>query len=183
MVSYNSYSQKNKCIIYFKDGTTVTGLGKMKVNGDVKFKLNKDTESINYAQVLIDKIKTSEYVFLDTYKYVITTDGFSSWLKVIIEGNTTLYQREPSNYYYSGSITPITNYYVSHKGDSNIFKITSEGISTNFKKAASNFFKDCPILVEKINSKEFTKDDIEKVVKFYNNNCSNAESATTSITN
>jgi hypothetical protein len=40
-----------------------------------------------------------------------------------------------------------------------------------FKKDMINYFSDCPKLVEKIESKDFRKDDLESIVRFYNSNC------------
>lgn len=40
-----------------------------------------------------------------------------------------------------------------------------------FKKKVSQLFEDCPTLVEKINNDEFDKEDIQKLVSYYNLNC------------
>jgi len=199
-ITSNVFSQKKKCIIYFKDNTTIEGLGKIKSDGAIKFKLNEDSDSKIYEADLIDKIKINENGLTQTYKYLKEKNNFPLWLKVIVEGKVNLYKNDISGFNFgpmagSGfgggfgapmamSSGPVIYYYVSHEGDAEVFKITSIGnISKNFKNAASEFFKDCPALVEKINTKTFRKDDIEEVVNFYNKNCGNAESATTSITN
>lgn len=50
---------------------------------------------------------------------------------------------------------------------------TPEGgvFSRNFKKAATEYFQDCPALVTKIESEEFTRKTAAKMVQFYNNQC------------
>lgn len=40
-----------------------------------------------------------------------------------------------------------------------------------FKKDMADYFSDCPALIEKIESKDFRKNDLEFVVRFYNSNC------------
>lgn len=199
-ITSNVFSQKKKCVIYFNDNTTIEGLGKIRSDGAVKFRLNEDSDSKIYAADLIDKIKINENGLTQTYRYKKEKGNFALWLKVIVEGKVNLYKNDISGFNFgpaggagfgggfgapmSMSSGPVIYYYVSHAGDTEVFKITSIGnISKNFKKAASEFFKDCPLLVEKVNAKTFKKDDIEEVVNFYNKNCGETESTTTSITN
>lgn len=194
-ISSNVFSQKKKCILYFNDNTTIEGLGKIRSDGAIKFKLNDDSDSKIYAADLIDKIKINENGLTQTYRYKKEKGNFPLWLKVIVEGKVNLYKNDISGFYFGPtgaagfgapmamSSGPVIYYYVSHEGDTEVFKITSIGnFSKNFKKAASEFFKDCPVLVEKVNAKTFKKDDIEEVVHFYNKNCGDTAS-TTSITN
>jgi ribosome-associated translation inhibitor RaiA len=47
--------------------------------------------------------------------------------------------------------------------NSNIFK--------SFKKRAMKYFKDCPALVAKLENKEFVKDELQDIVRFYNTSC------------
>lgn len=41
----------------------------------------------------------------------------------------------------------------------------------SFKKSATEYFKDCPSLVSKINDTKYRRKDLEDLVKFYNINC------------
>lgn len=43
--------------------------------------------------------------------------------------------------------------------------------SLTFKKEMSQYFSECPKLVEKIQSKDYRKNDLESIVRFYNSNC------------
>ena len=43
----------------------------------------------------------------------------------------------------------------------------------SFRKDMTEYFSDCPALVEKIEDKDFRKSDLEMMVNFYNSNCSN----------
>lgn len=73
---------------------------------------------------------------------------------------------------FGGGGGTVTYFYVCRQSDAEAFRITSFGnISKNFKKTASEYFKDCPELVKKIEDKTFKKDDIEEVVRFYNAHC------------
>lgn len=177
------FAQNQRCTIYFKDHKILEGLGRLKLDGSIKFRLNNDSESEIYENELIDKVQISTNGGSDIYKYKNVKDDSAIWLKVIIEGKVTLFTNDITGFNFnSAGMSPmggmsygsstVTHYYVSHEGEYEVFKITSLGtISKNFKKAASDFFKDCLVLVEKIQNKTYTKNDLEEVVKFYNSKC------------
>lgn len=186
----NIFCQKESGKIFFKDKTTISGLCKIKGDDNIKFKKNKDSESITYDVKLIDKIEINEYGFFETYRYkAIKDENTSKWMKVMIVGKVNLYKKDAYMNYDSGISSsgfggrigtlgsgPVEHFYVSHEGNTEVFKITSLGdISRSFRKVASDFFKDCPVLEEKIKNKELKKEDIEQVVKFYNSKCGNTE--------
>lgn len=190
-------SQKQICRIHFDDGTVLSGIGKIRADNTIKLKLNDDDKGTDYDPLIIDHIELERDGISQVYKYKKEVDGFHKWLKVLIEGKVSLYKYDMSGFNFGsipnsgfsgmntgmgmGMATPVTYYYVAHGEDFEVSIITSLGnISKNFKKTASNFFKDCPVLVEKINAKEFKKDDIFQVVKFYNTKC-DTENATSEI--
>ncbi|CAM3668332.1 hypothetical protein [Flavobacterium chungbukense] len=187
-------SQKQICRIYFDDGTVLSGIGKIRTDNTIKLKLNDDDKGTDYDPLIIDRIELERDGISQVYKYKKEVDGFHKWLKVLIEGKVSLYKYDMSGFNFatipnsgfSGmnmgmgmASSPVTYYYVAHGEDFEVSIITSLGnISKNFKKAASEFFKDCPVLVEKINNKEFKKDDIFQVVKFYNTKCDTGNAST-----
>ena len=66
----------------------------------------------------------------------------------------------------------ISSYYVRKENETEVTHLGSTSwISKNFKKAASNYFKDCPNLVEKLQNKEYKKKDIREIIDFYNEYC------------
>lgn len=60
MIGPLSFSQNNKCIIYFKRQYQSRGLGKLKMDGQVKFRLNEDSEKVFYEPKLIDRVEMNE---------------------------------------------------------------------------------------------------------------------------
>jgi hypothetical protein len=44
-------------------------------------------------------------------------------------------------------------------------------IGGKIKNKRMNLFSDCPILIEKIQNKEFKKREIIEIIDYYNNNC------------
>ena len=47
--------------------------------------------------------------------------------------------------------------------------------SLNFKKKMQGYFDDCPVLDEKIRSKEWGYNDLAKVISYYNESCNSVE--------
>jgi predicted Zn-ribbon and HTH transcriptional regulator len=99
------------------------------------------------------------------------------YLKLEIDGNLKLF-----NYYYTqnspgmynsstGTTTGSYSYgvekYMLQKADGELKR--PKGLT--FKKDMVEYFSDCPALIEKIESKDFRKNDLEFIVNFYNSNC------------
>jgi hypothetical protein len=186
------FSQKKECTIYLVDGTTKEGICRFKADDKVKFRVTEDSEAEIIPKEAIEKIKLDENGIIGTYRYKNVTDEGGMWLKEVSAlGEVCLYSNKIPGKFYSpmggvsmgkaGSVVApkvmmksndVIDYYICHKTDATVLNIASKGaINFNFKKVASAFFKDCPKLVEKIQSKEYKKDDIESVVWFYNNYC------------
>lgn len=69
------------------------------------------------------------------------------------------------------------NYYTGHGSSDQIELIYTDKsvFAPSFKKAMKKYFKDCPELIEKIENKEFNKEQIWRVVDFYNRECLGSE--------
>jgi len=52
-----------------------------------------------------------------------------------------------------------------------IYLTSTYWFSKNFKKAASEFFSDCPRLVTKIQDREFKKRHLNEIIEYYNTQC------------
>ena len=179
LISFLSFSQNDKCIIYFKDGTKLEGLGKLKSNGQVKFRLDKESDKQNYHSSIISKIQFINYK-VTTFEYKVIDDLNSEWLELIIKGKVSLYtisinhQQMGMNGGMSFGNTT-TYYFTCHNNDSQVYRIASVGtISRSFKKTASDFFKDCPKIVKKIHDETYKKDDLKRIVIEYNNSDCNS---------
>ncbi|QXP79729.1 MULTISPECIES: hypothetical protein [Winogradskyella] len=44
-------------------------------------------------------------------------------------------------------------------------------LTKSFRKRAMEYFEDCPVLKTKIETKEFKKEDLQDIIRFYNSNC------------
>lgn len=66
----------------------------------------------------------------------------------------------------------IENYYLRREGEKKAVHLGANKLFTNnFREAASDYFKDCPPLVEKIQQKTFKKRHLKEIVRFYNTEC------------
>ncbi len=67
------------------------------------------------------------------------------------------------------------SYYIGEFQNDRVQHLFTKGLpfALRFKKAMTKYFKDCESLIEKVNSKEFTKDEIIEVFEYYKSNCYN----------
>ncbi len=101
----------------------------------------------------------------------------SIFQKLEIDGELKLF-----NYYYTqqtgggynastgvamGSYSYTVERYILQKGDGELKRLKG----WTFKKDMAEFFSDCPDLVERVESKDFRKGDLESMVRCYNTNC------------
>ena len=92
-----------------------------------------------------------------------TKFGFA---ELVIDGEVKLVKRTVSN----------TNYGSVFKEsllirDNDMAIIFNYAELKSFKKRASEYFSDCPSLVSKVESKKYTRKDLEGLVNHYNDNC------------
>ena len=99
------------------------------------------------------------------------------FLRLEIDGNLKLF-----NYYYtqntpgtynasSGTMNPGYAYsvenYIFQKGEGELKRTNT----MNFRKDMTEYFSDCPLLVEQIENKTFKRNDLISIVRFYNKEC------------
>ncbi len=180
-------AQKSKAVLTFKDGTVKTGLGKLSNNGKIKFRTNKGEKAVKYDFSLLDQVKISGKTYV--YVNVIGIEN-PRVLERVLVGKVYLYQTQSQGYMpyggapgggfggtggvgFSGGYSyNINNFYVRRTEEDRATHLGSNQLfSKNFKEAASNYFKDCPELVQKIQNKIFKKRDLRDIVQFYNTEC------------
>ncbi|NQX85551.1 MAG: hypothetical protein HRT67_06555 [Flavobacteriaceae bacterium] len=171
-------SQMRTLEVQFKDKTIVKASGK--ISGEfLKYKLpNSKKEKVHFSEIL------SVTIYFDEdkktiYKYFpIKNTKKSKVFEEIIFGDVSLYMTTAKGYNNPGGAGMnrieyiIQNYYVRRNEFNEVTHLGSNQIFTkDFRKVTSEYFKDCAILVEKINDKHFGKREIEEIVTFYNENC------------
>ena len=185
------HAQKSKAVLTFKDGTVKNGLGKLISRNRVKFRSHKKAKPIKYHFKNLETVKMIQKEDSLTYVYIrVNNKKKPRVLEVKVAGILSLYELSQTHYSaghfggpggFGGGFVPvyaynINNFYVRKAGQKEATHLGSNQLFTkNFKKAASTYFKDCPSLVQKIQSRTFKKRDLEKIVNYYNRNCTQTE--------
>lgn len=164
--------------MYFNDSTSIEGLGYIK-NNKIFFKLEEKEAFSEWSFESVyridfygfeNSVRSFEFIYSDTFKKF-------HLMEMLVEGEVNLYKFEKNivivpgfgsgnaiGTLYSGELT---EYFVKHKKDT-----TATNILFGFKKKIARFFSDCEDIIEMVEDKTFTKDDIELIVVYYNKNCS-----------
>ncbi|MEM6684904.1 MAG: hypothetical protein AAF617_03825 [Bacteroidota bacterium] len=147
----------------------------------VKFKANEKAKKEKYDHTQIDKVvfknadeETVEYV------YIPVSEKKHELFTKIVNGKADLYARivsftsrcypAPVNRAwapFNGSDSE--EFYVWREGEKTASPLITLRVSRSFKKRAMEYFADCPAIVEKLEDKSYQEENIEDVVKAYNN--------------
>ena len=184
------HAQKSKAVLTFKDGNIKKGFGVLVSGNRVKFRAKRKSKPIKYHFKNLETVTITRKDDSRTYAYIrVQNKNKPRVLEVKVAGNLSLYELSRTHYSgghiggaggaggFGGGFTPvytynINNFYVLKEGQKEATHLGSNHLfSKNFKKAASAYFKDCPSLVKKIQSRTFKKRDLEKIVTYYNNKC------------
>ncbi|WP_395062253.1 hypothetical protein [Flavobacterium sp.] len=182
----NVFGQEREATILFNDSTSVKGFGEIKKE-KIYFRVSLDAKIKEWDFKMASGLIFSGYGFSEKYLY-IKPDKYSKKpiiMEVMEEGNVNLYKKsfitqkayvDPTKsltyfnyrkiYVYDFEST----YYVKRKNEEN-----ATDLSFSFKINSVKYFSDCKILVEKINKKEFKKDNIVEIVYYYNDYCDEEE--------
>ena len=188
ILTVSFYGQTKEAIIYFKDGTSIKGLGMIKKANEfasfrsqdkILFRItendkpdlwtSEDVKGITFFD--FENSRVMEFLKVDKYEKV-------ELLEVITDGTVKLYKQTkivdnylPSNNgnFESGGMikTEVEAYYLKRGSEEYPTKIKD-----NYIKSTSKYFSDCELLVQKIKNHEFTFDTLDKLVNFYNDICS-----------
>lgn len=192
LVNFQTYSQTQEAIIYFKDGDSIEGLASIK-NNKIKFKISADDKADTWDYENIKKVTFIGFDIIQTYEYIkLNSFADPKLLELIVEGDVNLYKEEKVQILTNPTITKktaISNhgtnningyayqteqyrelFYVKRKKDQYPTYINS-GILSNWKKTTINFFADCDFLVKKIKDNKYGFNQINEIVEFYNDIC------------
>lgn len=182
------FGQTQEAILFFKDGTSIKGLGMIKKANDFASFRSRDKILFRVSENDKPDLWTSEDVkgitFIDFENSIIMeylkVDKYEKMelLEVITDGTVKLYKQTKivdvyftqnnENFGYGGMAKAEVEAYYLKKESEEYPTI----IKDNYIKSTSKYFSDCELLVKKIKNHEFTFDTIDKLVNFYNDICS-----------
>lgn len=185
------YSQKGKATIFFKEGKSLKGIVKIKHTGVIKYQKKKRAEKVIYDFNNIDHIDMYQGGDVATYVYLKVKGKTSSRvLEEMATGRANLYRIVTEGTtggmpmgtgaggmgmgmgMTMGHSYTLKSYYICKEGEKEVNYLGSTNwLSKSFKKAASEYFNDCPVLAKKIIEREYKKRDIREIVDFYNTEC------------
>lgn len=160
-------AQSDEGTIYLKDSTEIKGLIKIKTFGGVKYKANESSDIIEYENSQLNGYDIKENGIIKKYRFK-EVQGVSRRMKIEKLGKINLYSIFVSN---SGSAmgmglpTSSGNVYFLEKN--NVIIRTG----AKFKNGKLYLIEDCPILIDKIKTKEFKKREVIEIIEYYNKKC------------
>ncbi|TNJ40637.1 hypothetical protein KFZ70_04090 [Tamlana fucoidanivorans] len=171
------YSQNNKDHKLFLKDSTVLIAKQVNTTSNRKCAIvtTKDGERL---KIPYNKIYRHLYYLRNTVfsprnvkrltEFVLISEDKGDMMNVHVEGRCNLY---------TGYIPQLRNsgaygFYVKRNGENIATCIASTNWmeSRNFKEIATDYFKDCPEMVEQIQIR-LDKNNIEELIEFYNNQC------------
>ena len=185
MFSYfGANAQWNSGTLYFKNGEVKKGEIKFNGTEHIKYRTSKDEKKVKYHFSELEKLDLSKGSINAIYVYLLLEENLFQVVRQLETGKVNLYSLVRT--YYGPSTMPGSGGGVMTMGHTNninhlFVKFIDDELPThlgsnqlftkNFKKAVSEFFKDCQVLVQKIENKEYKKKDIQQIVAFYNKEC------------
>ncbi|MFS4484401.1 hypothetical protein ACKGJY_15410 [Hyunsoonleella sp. 2307UL5-6] len=189
------YSQSNKATIFYKNGDSIQGYINRINYDDVKFSKQKKGKYKWIKSDGLDKLiiysenGIQERHYLE-YKKKKNSKKSKTRLAILVVKGKVNYYIEPynfgsgfrndgksfgmsQNFYYDKGFNQ-ASLYVKRNNEKYITLLSTSGqvvFSKNFKKTASEYFKDCKVLVSKIESGYYKKANVTEMVEFYNEEC------------
>lgn len=188
MALSQSFSQKTKAELIFKDGSLIKGLAEPTNVNNIRFRKERKAKKEFYSFEEVDTLKVY-YDFNPTIFVLVTIKDKTApkVLEMAHSGKNVTYYRDIEEGYSAPRRTPTggggflmtgggsynTTYSYLRKTNEKeaVYLGSSYWMTKNFKKGASNFFSDCPELVKKILNRDFRKKDLKEIILFYNTKC------------
>ena len=188
LINSTVFAQKKEAVITFRSGEKLKGLARIKTDHTVKFKKDKTSEAHIYTFRDIKVLKIEEDFEMNTYHYkMIKKKNVKrpKLLKLCVKGKMSLYSEYFENNTPMGGMGSMggsgvslgfsmgggtTCYYICMNDNHIVEPVTKvgNGLGRSLRKTGLKFFKDCPVIAEKIKNKTYKNRDIELAVYEYN---------------
>lgn len=179
-INLKAHAQTHPATLYFNDGDSIEGYAYIKKNNKVKFRIDTKSKADVWDHESIYRVTFETIDDIIIYDYVKLKDRYKPiLLENITDGEVTLYKNITTSYVlhagrvngYPNQLFPskTTNYYLKRSNDE--YPTNIESLFKSWKTNTIKFLHDCPILIKKIKSNEFRKDDMKDIVIYYNDFC------------
>jgi hypothetical protein len=167
-----------KCELLFKDGTTFEGYGKIIEKDKIEFSIEPkgETDIWDHKDVKLIKFYAYETRVLEYFNTKVGDKH--KLLEVLVDGDVTLYVDAKEG------LIPKMNlelkvslkkrkyklYYLK-KAPSEEIKFVNTSMGSKWKKKMLEYFKDCPLIIEGIKSRQYIRTSMRSMVEDYNLYC------------
>lgn len=178
-------AQEHKAILYFLDGTDISGYATLKFDKEsfygmpqdkIVFRVSKDEEADTWDEESVSKVVFTDFEFPRTFEYVeIKTFNVSEYylLELLVSGEVNLYadameawKMKPAKE--DEGTLPIPDEKYLRVKRKNETKLTAFGGS---KRKIASYFYECPGIIERLNSNVFNVRTLMDIVEYYNDLC------------
>lgn len=176
----NCFSQSENATLFFKDGDSLQGYAFIN-NNKIKFRVSLDSKGDFWSFEMVNKVEFETFFGIKTYEYVkINEFNDPLLLELVTKGEVSLYRETSSswildsnfpenNFPNNRKVTTATNFLIRKNDD--YASCLNCGIINKWRKRTMDFLIDCPTLVEKIKSYEYGEADLQEIVEYYNDFC------------
>ncbi len=180
LLNVNCFSQSEEATIFFKDGDSIQGYGLIKKN-KIKFRVSLDSKGDFWDFEMINKIDFETFFGIKTYEYIkLNGSSEPSLLELVTKGEVSLYRQTSSswildpgfpenNFPNNRKVTKVINFLI--RKNEGYPSCLNCGFINKWRKRTMDFLIDCPVLVKKIKSYELGETDLQEIVEYYNDFC------------
>jgi len=195
LTTITSFAQSNKATIFYKNGDSIQGFIKRINFDDIRFSKSKKgkykwLKSEGLDRLLIySENGIQERHYVEYKKKPNSKKSKTRLVTLAVKGKVNYYIEHynlgsgfkndgksfgmSQNFYYDKGFNQ-ASLYVKRNTEKYVTLLSTSGqvvFSKNFKKSTSEYFKDCPELVAKIQSGYYKKANVTEMVEYYNERC------------
>jgi hypothetical protein len=176
LVAFNSFASFHPGTIIYKNGKSRAGFIEAKLGTVVRFKpwMEAEAEEIASTGLKTVLLKTDsgrqqrEYHLITVFANGKKSGKDPLWMKLLEKGIVTLYLHETVSRQDGLDTFEPGEYFCVREGEEGARQVASYGNNHSFQSKGLAYFADCNEVVEKIKAKQYTWENIQEVVRSYN---------------
>lgn len=179
-ILFKTNAQNQKADLIFNDGDVLEGYGMITKNGNIKFRISLEDKPDTWTNLMVKGITFYGFETSRTFEYIkLNKRDKPELVELIIKGKVNLYQKVSITNFSSVNFIggSFQRNQTSYESTDLFVKRNNEKIATklgfwNFKKKAKEYFKDCDVILEMLETGEYKKYSTEEFIDEYNIYCS-----------